>query len=98
MAIDLPMPLLEPVTRAILSVSWRSIISHDEHEHTNHRVVEPRLSEDEALRRIRDAVLIDQWEERRQRRVERRERRRSQHRDRDLSDIDEIFEGPPRRP
>jgi hypothetical protein len=59
---------------------------------------EPRLSEDEALHRIRDAVMIDQWQERRARRVERRERRRSQHHDRDLSNIDEIFEGPRHRP
>jgi len=54
---------------------------------------QPRVSEDEALRQVRDSVLIDQWEERRARRVERRERRRAQHHDRDLSNIDEIFEG-----
>ena len=41
-----------------------------------------------------DAVLVDEWQERRPRRVE---RRRAQHRDRDLSNIDEIFEGA-RRP
>lgn len=66
---------------------------------SNYPVVEPHLDEDEALRRIRDAVLSDSWEERRERRVERRERRdrrRAQHRDRDLSNIDEIFEGPHR--
>ena len=56
------------------------------------------LSEDEQLRRIRDAVLVDQWQERRERRVERRERRRAQHHDRDLSNINEIFEGRSRRP
>lgn len=65
-------------------------------EHTNHPVVEPRLSEEDELRRIRDSVLIDQWEERRQRRVERRERRRAQRSGRDLSNLDEIFEGPHR--
>lgn len=62
-------------------------------------VVEPRLNEEDELRRIRDAVLYDRWEERRARRVERRERRerrRAQHRNRDLSNIDEIFEGPHR--
>ena len=57
----------------------------------------PRLSEDEELRRIRDAVLVDQWQERRQRRVERREerreRRRAERSGRDLSHLDEIFEG-----
>ncbi len=59
-------------------------------------VVQPRLSEEEELKRIRDTVLFDGWQERRERRVERRERRRAQHRDRDLSNIDEIFEGPHR--
>jgi type IV secretory pathway VirB10-like protein len=59
-----------------------------------------QLPEDEALRRIRDAVLVDEWQEHRARRVgrverreERREKRRAQHQDRDLSNIDEIFEG-----
>lgn len=52
------------------------------------------LSENEDLRRIRQAVLIDEWEERRARRVERRERRRAeQYNHRDLSNLDEIFEG-----
>ena len=60
---------------------------------TDHRIAPPRVSEDEALHQIRNTVLIDQWEERRARRVERRERRRAQHHDRDLSNIDEIFEG-----
>jgi len=56
-----------------------------------------RMSEDEALHRIRDSVLVDEWQERRARRVERRERRRAQHHDRDASNINEIFEGT-RRP
>ena len=66
-------------------------------------VVQPRLSEEDELERIRDAVLVEQWEERRARRVERRERRelrerrRAQRSGRDLSNLDEIFEGP-RRP
>ena len=59
---------------------------------------QPRVSEDDALRQIRDSVLVDQWEERRARRVERRERRRAQHSDRDLSNINEIFEGRRGRP
>ncbi len=42
-------------------------------------------------------VLVDQWEERRLRRVQRRERReRRSQRNRDLTRIDELFEG--RRP
>lgn len=56
-------------------------------------VSERRVSEEEELRRIRDAVLVDEWQERRARRVERRERRRALHHNRDLSHIDEIFEG-----
>ena len=70
-------------------------------EKTDRVVISPRLSEDEALRRIRDAVLVDEWQERRQRRVERREERRERRREgrsgRDLSHLDEIFEGPRRR-
>ncbi|HET9710545.1 MAG TPA: hypothetical protein VFP64_01645 [Pyrinomonadaceae bacterium] len=63
--------------------------------------IDRRLNEDEALRRIRDAVLVDEWQERRQRRVERREerreRRRAERSGRDLSHLNEIFEGPRRR-
>lgn len=59
---------------------------------------EPRLSEEEELKRIRDAVLVDEWQERRQRRAERRAERRERRRaernsERDLSNLDEIFEG-----
>ena len=65
-------------------------------------IVEPVRNEEDELRRIRDAVLVDQWEERRQRRAERRAERRERRRaerdsGRDLSNLDEIFEGP-RRP
>jgi len=52
--------------------------------------IQPQLSEGEALKQIRDTVLFDGWQERRERRV----RRNAQHRDRNLSNIDEIFEGP----
>ena len=52
--------------------------------------IQPGLSEKETLRQIRDAVLTDEWQERRARRVE----RRAQHHNRDLSNINEIFEGP----
>jgi hypothetical protein len=50
-------------------------------------------SEDEQLQQIREAVLYEQWQERRARRVARRERRNRG----DLSRVDELFEGP-RRP
>lgn len=56
------------------------------------------LSEEEELQRIREAVLYDQWQERRARRATRRERRRAErYNDRDLSNLNEIFEGPGRR-
>lgn len=52
-----------------------------------------RISEDDALHQIRSAVLYDEWQERRARRVLRRERRRAERNHRDLSNLDEIFEG-----
>ena len=55
---------------------------------------DPHLSESEELQQIRQAVLVDEWQERRARRVERRERRRQErYNHRDLSNLDEIFEG-----
>jgi hypothetical protein len=76
----------------------------ERNDRASSHVIEPRVNkergdDEDELRRIRDAVLIDQWEERRARRAERRERRerrRAQHRNRDLSNLDEIFEGPHR--
>ena len=63
----------------------------------NPQPAEPRdtqLSEAQDLNRIRQAVLVDEWQERRARRVERRERRRQErYNHRDLSNLDEIFEG-----
>jgi hypothetical protein len=54
-----------------------------------------QMSEDDALDQIRDTVLYDEWQERRARRVWRRERRRAEryNNHRDLSNLDEIFEG-----
>ncbi len=59
--------------------------------------VEP--SEEEQLEQVRESVLYDQWQERRMRRAARRERRRNRD-GRDLSRIDELFEGQrrPQRP
>lgn len=57
-----------------------------------------KVSEDQDLDRIREAVLYDEWQERRARRAERRERRRlDRYNHRDLSNLDEIFEGRRRR-
>jgi len=56
------------------------------------------LDEEDELERIREAILVEEWQERRARRAARRERRnRMDHHDRDLSNLDEIFEGPRRR-
>lgn len=56
------------------------------------------MDEEDELERIRQAVLIEEWQERRARRAARRERRnRVDHHDRDLSNLDEIFEGSRRR-
>ena len=54
-----------------------------------------RMNEDDALHQIRESVLYDEWQERRARRVWRRERRRAEryNNHRDLSNLDEIFEG-----
>ena len=45
---------------------------------------------DQPIKPIKRPVLVNEWQERRERRVE---RSKAQHRDRDLSNIDEIFEG-----
>ena len=55
---------------------------------------EPKVSQGDGLQRIRDAVLYDQWQERRARRVRREQRRMDRYNHRDLSNLDEIFEGP----
>jgi len=65
--------------------------------------VRPRVirdgDEQDELQRIREAVLFDSWQERRARRAARRERRnRVDNHNRDLSNLDEIFEGQRRRP
>lgn len=54
-----------------------------------------QMTEDDSLHQIRDTVLFDEWQERRARRVLRRERRRAEryNNHRDLSNLDEIFEG-----
>ena len=62
------------------------------------RTVREMGDEDDELERIRQAILVDEWQERRARRAARRERRnRMDHHDRDLSNLDEIFEGQRRR-
>lgn len=69
------------------------VVGSDREPLSSHSGVQP--SEDEQLEQIREAVLYEQWQERRARRAARRDRRNRG--DRDLSRVDEIFEGP-RRP
>jgi type IV secretory pathway VirB10-like protein len=95
---EAPLPAVEPT---IENTEAQPVVKVVRPKHQPPRVRDtdqPRMSEDDALRQIRNSVLVDQWEERRARRVERRERRRAQHSDRDLSNIDEIFEGRRGRP
>jgi hypothetical protein len=54
---------------------------------------DPHITEAERLQQIRDAVLYDKWQEQRARRVYRRDRRLDRYNHRDLSNLDEIFEG-----
>ena len=86
-----PVPSPEESPKSEAPVKRRSLAKHTE------VVPEPRntekVSEDEDLDRIREAVLYDEWQERRARRAARRERRNH----RDLSNLDEIFEGRRRR-
>ena len=68
----------------------------------NTELMRPRtvqgLDEEDELERIRESVLIEEWQERRARRAARRERRnRVDNHDRDLSNLNEIFEGSRRR-
>ena len=79
-------PKRAPVVRRLAPVS------------RNTELIRPRtvreIDDNDELQRIREAVLIDAWEERRARRAARRERRnRVDHHDRDLSNLDEIFQG-----
>ena len=75
----------------------RAVVKHSENvpETRDSR----KMDEDKQLEDIRNSVLIDEWQERRARRVWRRERRlRERYNHRDLSNLDEIFEGRRRRP
>ena len=75
----------------------RTVAQHTTEPVEDHDARQP--SEEEQLQQIREAVLYDQWQERRSRRALRRERRRAErYNHRDLSNLDEIFEGRRRRP
>lgn len=91
---SVPEPTPEIVLPVVESTPTPRPRNRDKTDRVAPVIVEPRLSEEEELERIRDAVLVDEWQERRQRRAERRERRRAERDSgRDLSNLDEIFEG-----
>ena len=79
-------PKKEPVAKR------RTVAKHTQ-EPEELRDDDPHVSEDERLQQIRDAVLYDEWQERRARRVYRRQRRLERYNHRDLTNLDEIFEG-----
>ncbi len=85
----------EPVKRVVAVKKEQPAVA-DRPRIVGARQDEIQPSEEEQLEQIREAVLYEQWQERRMRRAERRERR-NRYRDRDLSRVDEIFEGPRRR-
>lgn len=90
-----PVPVESPKTEAP-PPKRRTVANHNEDPPEPRRT--ENVSEDEELDRIREAVLYDEWQERRARRAERRERRRlDRNNHRDLSNLDEIFEGRRRR-
>jgi type IV secretory pathway VirB10-like protein len=94
--IEEPVPVPEESPKSVVPPKRRTVAKPIE------ELYEPsptkKVSEAEDLDRIRDAVLYDEWQERRARRAERRERRRlDRYNHRDLSNLDEIFEGRKRR-
>ena len=83
-----------PVTPKIESATRRRTVAAQHNPEPVEDRDTRRVSEEDELERIRDAVLYDQWEERRARRALRRERRRAErYNHRDLSNLNEIFEG-----
>ena len=92
-----PVPTESPESSTPAAVPKRKVVAKPVDE--LYKPGQPqKVSEDEDLGRIREAVLYDEWQERRARRAERRERRRlDRYNHRDLSNVDEIFEGRRRR-
>ncbi len=89
--------LIELAPKKDTAVRQRTVVVREDPKPQNTREDE-RLTEDDQLDRIREAILVDSWQERRARRAARRERRRAErYNHRGLSELDEIFEGP-RRP
>jgi ABC-type Na+ efflux pump permease subunit len=89
-----PSPMIsEEPAKAVRPVKQKTIVktTPDVVEEASRN--ESKVDEEDQLQRIREAVLYDQWQERRARRVARERRRLDRYNHRDLSDLDEIFEG-----
>ena len=84
-----------PAVKPVVTPKKQPVVIAERPRVVGNRPNEVQPNEDEQLQQIREAVLYDQWQERRMRRAARRERRNRG--DRDLSHVDEIFEGPRRR-
>src|SRR5215204_2577844 len=84
---DIP---IEPKKESTLK--RRSMVRHTpELDRPRNEPDESKVDEQDALQRIREAVLYDQWQERRARRVRRERRKLDRYNHRDLSNLDEIF-------
>ncbi len=87
----------QPKMEAPRPPKQRAVVKRSSEDLSEPRRTE-KVDEAEDLNQIRDAVLYDEWQERRARRATRRERRRlDRYNHRDLSNLDEIFEGRKRR-
>lgn len=97
-------PSATPTPEEQVAETTPPVTPRKEPKHRTVPVLEPaedrdvrQASEEEELQQVRDAVLYDEWQERRARRVERQRRRADRYNHRDLSNLDEIFEGRRRR-
>src|ERR1051326_6399788 len=95
-----PTPAESPVTEKEPVAKRRIVVKHTQEPValSDDAPDNPKMTENERLEQIRDAVLYDQWQEQRARRVMRRERRLDRYNHRDLSNLDEIFEGRRKKP
>ena len=82
-----------PVTPKRESISRNRTVAAEPDAEPDERRDTRDMSEEEELQRIREAVLYDEWQERRARRTRRERRRAERYNHRDLSDLNEIFEG-----
>ena len=93
-------PAEESTPKKVTPVKRKTVVAAKPDDYMGIPTDTRQVKEDDALHQIRDTVLYDEWQERRARRVWRRERRRAEryNNHRDLSNLDEIFEGHRRPP